>query len=142
MEQDTITIETIIHAPVEQVWKAWTEPAFVLNFFGSDLDGWGVKAELDVRPGGKYQVTFANSDGAEHTGNGVYTEVKAFNCLTFTWTWKSEPGVESFVTVVLIPEGDFTRLQFQHANVGTASAHNYLYGWQQSFLKLERMLEV
>jgi len=140
MNQDTIAIETKIIAPVEQVWKAWTDPSLVLRWFGSDPDGLGVKAQMDVRSGGKFEVTFANSDGAQHTCYGVYAEVEESGRLTFSWTWKSEPGVESFVTVLLAADGAFTRTQFRHAGVGTKSAHNYLFGWQSSFEKLEKVL--
>ena len=43
---DTINIETLIKASVEEVWKAWTDPALILNWFGSDPDGKGLKARL------------------------------------------------------------------------------------------------
>jgi len=29
---------------------------------------------------------------------------------------------------------------FEHKNLGTASAHNYLTGWKETFIKLERVL--
>ena len=112
----------------------------ILQWFGSDPDGRGVKATLDVRPGGHFEVTFQNSDGAEYNCFGVYREVQAPKLLTFTWEWKSEPGVESFVTVLLTSEGNFTRMHFEHANLGTASVHDYLPGWRSTFEKLERLL--
>ncbi|HEY1871835.1 MAG TPA: SRPBCC domain-containing protein [Chitinophagaceae bacterium] len=65
---------------------------------------------------------------------------KKYSELSFTWEWKNEPGVESFVTVKLTPIDHSARMQFEHAQVGTASAHNYLVGWKSTFEKLERML--
>ena len=115
---DTISIEILIHAAVQEVWKAWTDPVLILKWFGSDADGKGLKAELDVRPGGIYEISFSASDRSEHTCSGVYAVVKEFSKLTFTWTWKSEPGVESLVTVLLYPEGDHTLMSFKHAHVG------------------------
>ena len=137
---DTITIETIIHAPSSIVWKAWTDPLLILQWFGSDPNGKGIKAEVDVRPGGFYEITFKDSNGTEHTCSGTYKEVYEGHKLTFTWTWKNEPGVESFVTVILSPENNATKMLFEHANVGTASAHNYLIGWKSTFAKLDRVL--
>jgi hypothetical protein len=31
---------------------------------------------------------------------------------------------------------------FEHKNLGTASAHNYLAGWKATFSKLERVLTI
>jgi len=137
---DTITIETIIHAPIYLVWKAWTDPLLILQWFGSDPNGQGIKAEMDVRPGGCFEISFKDSDNTEHTCNGIYKEVYTEQKLSFTWTWKNEPGVESFVTVILSPENNTTKMQFEHANVGTASAHNYLNGWKATFAKLDQVL--
>ncbi len=53
--------------------------------------------------------------------------------------WKNEPDVESFVTIVLIPNDENTLMQFEHAHVGFASAHNYERGWRDTFLKLDRI---
>ena len=138
--EDTIVIETILHASIENVWNAWTEPSIILKWFGSDPNGKGIKAKMDVRPDGHFEITFANADGAEHTCFGIYREVKKFNELSFTWEWKNEPGVESFITVKLTPIDHSTSMQFEHAQVGTASAHDYLIGWQSTFEKLERVL--
>ena len=140
MNNDTVTIGVTISATVENVWKAWTNPALIFKWFGSDPDGKVIKAELDVRIGGAFEITFKDSDQTEHTCSGVYIDVQEFSKLAFTWTWKSEPCVESFVTVALTSESDFTRMLFQHDHIGTASRHNYLNGWQATFSKLERTL--
>lgn len=139
MDNDTVTIEVAINAPIKNVWNAWTDPALI-NWFGSDPNGVVVSAKLDVRQGGRFEITFKDADQTEHTCSGVYVDVQEFNKLSFSWTWKNEPGVESLVTVALTSEGNTTRMLFQHAHVGTASMHNYLSGWQATFSKLERML--
>ena len=140
-DKDTVIIETMIDAPIGVVWKAWTDAALILHWFGSDPNGKGMKAELDVRAGGSFEITFKNSDESEHTCSGIYDEVEPFGKLTFSWTWKSEPGVESFVTVLLSPDGSGTRMQFRHEHLGYGSQHDYLFGWQGAFSKLDRMLK-
>ena len=67
-------------------------------------------------------------------------EVKEFRKLIFSWEWKSEPGVESLVTIELTPEGDHTLMQFEHSHVGNRSMHNYLTGWTMTFEKLNMIL--
>lgn len=137
---DTITIEKIMNAPVEKVWAAWATPGMVSKWFGSNPNGTVQYAQLDVRVGGSFKVSFSNADGSPHTCFGVYTVVKPYSMLGFTWAWIAEPGVESLVTVKLTPQGNKTLMLFTHANVGYASAHNYLKGWGDTFLKLERAL--
>ena len=139
-ENDTVTIRIAISAPIENVWEAWTNPALILKWFGSDPNGKGLKAKLDVRVGGFFEITFRDADQTEHTCSGVYVDVQEFSNLSFSWTWKSEPDVESFVKVVLTSKSNITQMIFQHSHIGTASSHDYLNGWQAAFSKLEQML--
>ena len=139
--EDSINLEINIHAPVQEVWKAWTDPELILKWIGSDPKGEGLKARMDVRPGGMYEISFCGSDRVEHTSFGMYSEVKEFRKLIFSWEWKSEPGVESFVTIELIPDGNHTLMQFEHSHVGNSSMHNYLTGWSTTFVKLIQLLK-
>ena len=140
MSKDTIHIETIIHASIEKVWQAWTDSE-AMTWFGSDPNGQVVKASIDARPGGNFEITFQNSDKTEFTCFGIYEDVRPPNHLSFSWEWKNEPGVRSFVTLLLSSEGnDNTKMNFSHANVGDKSAHDYEIGWQSTFLKLDRAL--
>jgi uncharacterized protein YndB with AHSA1/START domain len=138
--QDSIFIETTIHAPIEKVWQAWTESSVIMKWFGSDPKGKVHSARLDVRPGGSFEVMFQDADQTEHTCFGNYKEVENLSKLSFTWHWKSEPSVESFIVLLLIKQGISTKMQFEHINVGTGSKHNYIQGWQSTFLKLEQLL--
>ena len=137
---DTVSFDSLINASVQDVWKAWTDPDLILKWFGSDPDGEGLNATLDVRLLGTYEIHFKNSNHDEHTCSGVYAVVEEFSQLAFSWEWKSEPGVESFVTVLFVPEGEYTRMYFEHAHIGNNSLHNYTDGWQGAFSKLERLL--
>jgi len=138
--ENSIILEIKIHAPIQEVWRAWTDPALILKWIGSDPEGEGLKAQMDVRPGGTYEISFRGSDRVEHTCFGIYTEVKEFRKLIFSWEWKSEPGVESFVEIELTSDNDHTLMQFEHSHVGSRSMHNYVAGWKATFEKLEQLL--
>lgn len=140
INNDAVFIETTIHAPVEKVWAAWTDPVVIMQWFGSDPNGEVLSAETDLRPGGNFEVTFKDSDQTEHTCSGIYKEIEPLKKLTFTWHWKSEPDVESFIVLLLTGEDKSTRMQFEHMNFGSGSIHDYVIGWQNTFLKLERLL--
>ena len=137
---DHVEIEIILDGEPALVWKAWTDPVTVLKWFGSDPKGWGIFANMDVRTGGVYQICFEDSDHTEHTCSGVYQKVEINRLLEFTWTWKSEPGVETIVLILLNLEGNKTRMAFRHSNLGSKSIHNYLQGWKDTFIKLEAII--
>jgi uncharacterized protein YndB with AHSA1/START domain len=136
----SVILEKTFNSAIDKVWEAWTNPSFIMNWFGSDPNGIVLKAELDVRPGGYFEVTFQDSDQTVHTCSGIYQEVHALIKLSFTWQWKSEPDVESFIILLLIPEGNSTRMQFEHKHLKSGSKHDYTIGWQNTFLKLEKLL--
>jgi uncharacterized protein YndB with AHSA1/START domain len=71
-----ITITRVFDAPRELVWKAWTEPAQLAQWWGprgsrNPLD----RITMDVRPGGTFRVTTVSDDGNEMTIHGVYGDV-------------------------------------------------------------------
>lgn len=138
--RDSVFIESTIHASVEKVWQAWTEPSVIMKWFGSDPNGEVLSAKLDVRPGGSFEVTFRDSNQTEHTCSGIYKEIENLRKLTFTWQWRSEPSVESFIVLLLNENGKSTKMQFEHMDFGNGSKHNYVKGWQSTFLKLDQLL--
>ena len=137
---NAVTIETAFPAVTEDVWKAWTDPVSLLKWVGSDPQGRGVGANLDVRQDGRFSITFENGDGTPYTASGVYTAVDRPHHLAFTWTWANEPGHETYVDVSLSPCDEGTRMLFRHANLDPSSAHDYEAGWGSTFLKLHRTL--
>ena len=93
-----------------KVWRGWTDPEVVRQWFGSDPAGKVLAVQLDVRPGGSFEVSFMDSNGTEHTCSGVFADVQPETKLSFSWRWKSEPGVETFVSVLLERRGTGTQL--------------------------------
>ncbi|MBL7858828.1 MAG: SRPBCC domain-containing protein [Cyclobacteriaceae bacterium] len=139
-DDSSLYLEVTFESAVEKVWDAWTNPMVIINWFGSDPNGKVLKAILDVRPGGYFEITFQDADLTRHRCSGIYEEVQPLRNLTFSWEWKSEPGVKSSIRIALTPEGKSTIMQFEHKNLGLGSKHDYAKGWQNTFLKLERLL--
>lgn len=72
-----ITIETIVNAPVNHVWKCWNEPEHITKWaFASDT--WEAPAaKNDLRVGGSFVTVMAAKDGsAKFDFSGVYSAVK------------------------------------------------------------------
>lgn len=73
-----ITIRRVFDAPRELVWKAWTEPDQLVEWWGPP--GWSTALStvtMEVRPGGAFQLTSVNDEGLEMPVIGVYREVLA-----------------------------------------------------------------
>jgi uncharacterized protein YndB with AHSA1/START domain len=136
-----ITLETFFDAPVDDVWRAWTDPAR-MTWFGSDPKGRVISAEADARVGGRFRVKFRNSDETEFICHGTYREVERNRKLAFSWEWENEPETISYAMVSLAPVDDrTTRMQFSHADLWEGSAHDYLEGWRKTFVKLANSMK-
>ena len=72
----TITVGAIVKAPVEKVWKCWTEPEHIQKWnFASD-DWQCPHAENDLKPGGKFVYRMEAKDGSfGFDFEGVYDAV-------------------------------------------------------------------
>lgn len=141
-ERPSLTFVRRYAAPPDRVWRAWTEPAAIKQWFGP-ADEPVAEAELDLRVGGRFRILFGGRDGREHEVQGVYQEVVPVEKLVFTWTWpRSTPERESLVTILLRRDGDGTELVFKHERFFDQAARDgHEQGWTGAFVKLERFLE-
>jgi uncharacterized protein YndB with AHSA1/START domain len=97
-----LVISRIIDAPREKVFKAWTNPELLKQWFAPRP--WTTPvAELDVRPGGSSLVVMRNPEGSEFPNRGVYLEVIKNERLVFTdaYTKAWEPSEKPFMTVTV-----------------------------------------
>jgi uncharacterized protein YndB with AHSA1/START domain len=76
-------ITRVFDAPRELVWKAWTEPKRMAQWWGPNGFTNPV-CELDVRPGGAYRIVMRSPDGVDYPLKGVYREVVLPELLVYT----------------------------------------------------------
>ncbi|MBW4538402.1 MAG: SRPBCC domain-containing protein [Myxacorys chilensis ATA2-1-KO14] len=70
----TITITRIFNAPRELVFKVWTDPKHIEQWWGPK--GFTTRVlELDLRPGGRSRYVMVGPDGTEYPGKGVFREI-------------------------------------------------------------------
>ncbi|MBR0831158.1 SRPBCC domain-containing protein [Bradyrhizobium manausense] len=97
-----------------------------------------VQAELDVRPGGHYRISFVRDDGEYFEAGGIYREVVPNERLVFSWAWHSTPERESLVTISFKPDSGGTLMIFHHAQfVDETARDNHQRGWNSFFDKLD-----
>ncbi|MFD4840529.1 SRPBCC domain-containing protein [Achromobacter sp. NPDC058515] len=124
-------------APVERVWRAWTDPQALMRWFGPAETRQVLMAETDVRVGGAYQVGFATEDGREHHASGRYQEVEPQRRLVFTWAWRDTPEETSLITLEFTPAGTGTDLAFlQTPFVDQATRDGHEHGWSGAMDRL------
>lgn len=71
-----ITVENVINAPVEKVWKLWTMPEHIVKWCYASDDWEAPHAENDVCVGGKFKTVLAAKDGSTSFDfTGTYTAV-------------------------------------------------------------------
>ncbi len=107
-----LVLERDIDVPVEAVWKAWTTPSSLREWFVPKP--WSITVcEMDVRPGGLFSTTMRSPEGEEFPNVGCYLEVVPNERLVFTDTLLAgyRPSPKPFFTAVLelSPAGEGTR---------------------------------
>ncbi len=71
-----ITVETIVNAPVEDVWRAWTTPDDIKQWNTASEDWHTTRASVDLRVGGSFSSRMEAKDGSMGFDfAGTYTKV-------------------------------------------------------------------
>jgi uncharacterized protein YndB with AHSA1/START domain/predicted enzyme related to lactoylglutathione lyase len=135
-----LAVTRVLDAPVEEAWKAWTEPGHVMRWWGP-TGFTSPLAELDVRVGGTSLVCMrapAEYGGHDMYNTWTYREVVAPERLEFVLDFTDEnrvplpdeaipPGVPRAVrhVVTLRPaDGGRTELTVREFGYGTAEARD------------------
>jgi uncharacterized protein YndB with AHSA1/START domain len=143
-----LTLTRLINAPRAKVYRAWTEPELMKQWFTPRP--WTTPVvETDVRPGGSNYILMRGPDGNEFPNRGVYLEVVPNERLVFTdaYTKAWEPSEKPFMTVTLTFEdvGGKTRYtaRVRHWTVADREAHEKMGfhpGWGKATDQLEELL--
>lgn len=116
----TLTFSRTVHAPLEEVFRAFTHPTALRDWL-SDA------ASTDRRKGG--HVFLQWNDGYYATGS--FTQYNPPHDLAFTWDALQEPGVME-VTVSFIKQNGDTLVKVDHDRLGSGSE------WRDTILSFER----
>lgn len=74
----TITVKTVVDAPVEQVWTRWNEPEHIVGWAFASDDWEASNPANDLRTGGRFNTHMSAKDkSADFDFSGVYTAVKS-----------------------------------------------------------------
>ena len=137
MSDRELVLTRIINAPREKLFRAWTEPALITQWFTPPP--WEtIRAETDVRPGGAILIVMRGPDGTEVPNRGVYLDVAKNERIVSTDAYTSawEPSAKPFMTTILTFEdlGGKTRYtaRARHWTAADCEAHvkmGFHQGW-------------
>ena len=104
-EKIAITVEAIINAPVEKVWKYWAGPEHITKWCNASPDWHTPKAENNLKPGGNFTTRMEAKDGSfGFDFGGVYDEVIANQLISYTM------GDGRKAKIIFTTEGNTTKV--------------------------------
>ena len=152
LRERQIEVSRTFDAPLEMLWKAWTEPEHFMKWYGPK--GFTVPiCEIDLREGGRHLWSMQSPDGRQMYFTGNYKEVQPMTRLVYTDSMSDAKGNVMSAEMMGMPEGapvtmDVT-VTFEHADgkttvsvshVGHGDADHAGMGWEQAFDKLTAVL--
>ena len=148
-EDPHLSITRRIAAPRSAVWRCWTEPALLMQWYCPKP--WQVtEAEIDLRPGGRMSVVMAGPEGERIDAPGMMLEVVPGERLVFTdaMTAGFIPAGEPFMVghVTLTDDGDGTRMVWgaRHWTTQARDRHlamGYEAGWNAAADQLDALAQ-
>lgn len=136
-------------APRELVWKVWTEPEHLAQWWGPKYFT-NPRCEVDLRPGGTMRIDMADPDGNVYPMKAVFHEIVEPERLVFTSRAieddEGNPLLETLNTVTFAEHEGKTRITMEaNVLVATPEAADALEGmeegWIQTLDKLAEYLE-
>ena len=136
MSEQELVIERLIDAPVERVFKAWTDARQMKEWWGPHGFTNPV-CEVDARPGGKLRIVMRAPDGADYPMSGTFRDVEPNKRLVFVSVAEDNAGdalLEAFTEVTFTAQGNKTLLTMKTSAVGLAPvAADMLKGMEQGW---------
>ncbi len=133
----TITVESIVNAPVEKVWKLWTAPEHIKKWNNASADWHTPHAENDLRVGGKFVSRMEAKDGSfGFDFGGVFDEVIINKSIAYTL------GDGRKVEIFFTSHGNETKVVETFEAETTNSIEMQKGGWQAILDNFKKYAEV
>jgi len=90
-KEDEIVITRTLDAPIDLVWRAWTDPERLKSRWGPRMFT-SPSIKIDLRVGGSYLSCMRGPDGRDYWSTGVYREIIPLERLYATDCFSDENG--------------------------------------------------
>jgi uncharacterized protein YndB with AHSA1/START domain len=156
-EIERMVVTRVFDAPRELVWKAWTDPKYVMRWWGPK----GCTApfcEIDFRVGGKFLCCMRAPDGQEFWNGGQYHEIVPYEKIVYSLYFSDPQGnrveparygieheaIDGLHDVVLfedIGNGQTKLTLLGNETMRNAIESGQLEGWKQILDKVAAVIE-
>lgn len=131
-----------VKAPINLVWKVWTEPEYIVQWWGPN-DHTTTIHKMDFRVGGEWKLTLHNhSNGQNYPNRSVFKEIIPLQKIVF------EHFNPHFIATVLFEaKGEETQIEWsslfdsEEMLETVVNVFNAKEGQTQNFERLEKYLE-
>lgn len=121
----SITVHTLVHAPLQMVWQYWTEPQHIKNWNSASPDWETTQATSELKVGGRFSYTMQAKDGSSGFAfSGTYVEILPQQLLAF----QLDDGRQ--VRITFEAHGDTTSLTETFDAEQYHTAEQQQSGWQ------------
>lgn len=150
-----LIITRIFNAPLELVWKAWTDPDHFRHWWGPK-DFKAPFCKIDLRVEGKYLNCMRSPEGRDYWSTGVYKEIVPMERIVYTDSFSDAEGnvvpathygmspdfpLETLVTVTFEDYEGRTKMTLKHVGMPLGETSEQAgAGWNESFDKLAESL--
>jgi uncharacterized protein YndB with AHSA1/START domain len=140
-----VEIRRVLNASPAKVFAAFADRVLIAQWLRPSPEVALTVLEFDFRAGGAYRFAYHGPDGRRMVVGGAFREIEA--PLRIVFSWLIEPpdehaGIDSEVTVKLVPLGSSTELTIRHAKLGRADADlRHQQGWGGALDLLEAQLQ-
>lgn len=140
----TLSLERTLNAPIELVWRAWTQPEHIAQWWGpKGMETQVIEHEFKV--GGAWKYVMAMPNGSEFIAEGVYSEIVEFEKIVTSADFKPMTvGVE--LHVLLKAVGQTTHFTFQVVHPTEEYCRQqeemgFMNGWGSVFDRLQEHVQ-
>ena len=139
---DPIILETRFEVSAARVFRAWTEPAEIMAWFGPRPNSL-TDVFIDLRIGGRWKF----SESSRTVFEGEYLKIERPHHLSFSWRKAESRGGETLLTdasqvdVHISEESDSTLMRVIHSRIVEDSMrYGFCNGWANGLKQMETHL--
>ncbi|GGF93613.1 SRPBCC family protein [Paenibacillus abyssi] len=136
-QKTRVTVQAVIQAPVEKVWRYWSEPEHITKWNQASETWHSPRSENDLRVGGKFLTRMEAKDGSMGFDfGGVYDVVMQHEQISYTL------GDGRKVDITFVNQGNETKVVEIFDAESTHSIEMQQAGWQAIMDNFKRYSEV
>jgi uncharacterized protein YndB with AHSA1/START domain len=130
-----ITIETLVHAPIDKIWSAYTSPADIIQWNAASDDWHTTVASVELREGGQFSSRMEAKDGSfGFDFAGTYTKIVPHELIEYSFGDRS-------ASVQFIQEAHGVKVRISFVAEEEHSVEQQQEGWQAILNRFAKHVE-